>query len=71
MADLNSPRRESHPAPFLCRTWNDANLECKAVDPDGVATLTSIESPREEVYLFTYAWFWIGGYDAAVEGQWR
>ena len=55
------------------RTWNDANLQCKALDPDGKATLTSIESPHEEIYLAVpYPdEVWLGGNDLAVEGTWR
>ena len=55
-------------------TWNDANERCKALDPDGQATLTSVQSSDENDYiqsLIVSFTAWIGGRDEAVEGVWR
>ena len=54
-------------------TWSEANLICKALDPDGVATLTSIRSQAENDYVFSLIsrYTWIGGNDKTVEGVWR
>ena len=57
------------------RTWNAANSQCAAVDPDGVATLTSIGSASENAYIQSLisggGGAWIGGNDITVEGVWR
>ena len=44
-----------------------------ALDPDGVATLTSIRSQAENDYVFSLIsrYTWIGGNDKTVEGVWR
>ena len=57
-------------------TWNEANDMCVALDPDGVATLTSIRSEEENNYIVQYIVLyidntWIGGNDEAEEGTWR
>ena len=56
-------------------TWNQANDMCKALDPDGVATLTSVRSQEENDYVqsLTLGLYnpWIGGTDEAEEGTWR
>ena len=57
-------------------TWTEANEKCAKLDPDGVATLTSVRSKEENDYVdslmvpYTRAQ-WIGGTDKAVEGDWR
>ena len=55
------------------RTWNGAKESCAAIDPDGVATLTSVRSQEENNFLHSLidTWTWIGGTDEAVEGVWR
>ena len=56
------------------RTWNDAKERCAAIDPDGVATLTSARSQEENNFvqsLFDVTLSWIGGTDEAVEGAWK
>lgn len=55
------------------RTWNDAKESCMAIDPDGVATLTSVRSQEENNFLQSLidTWTWIGSTDEAVEGIWR
>ena len=55
------------------RTWNDAKESCAAIDPDGVATLTSVRSQEENNFLQSLisGYDWIGGTDEAVEGVWR
>ena len=54
-------------------TWNEANDMCKALDPDGVATLTSVRSQEENDYVQSLLSYnsWIGGTDEAEEGTWR
>ena len=55
-------------------TWSEANLACKALDPDGVATLTSIRSQAENYYVFSlisYLSIWLSGTDFLEEGVWR
>ena len=55
-------------------TWSEANLICKALDPDGVATLTSIRSQAENDYVFSLIGFleiWLSGTDFLEEGVWR
>ena len=55
-------------------TWSKANDMCAALDPDGVATLTSIRSQAENDYVFSFidgSQFWIGGTDEDVEDEWR
>ena len=55
-------------------TWSEANDMCTALDPDRVATLTSIRSQAENDYVFSlidFRYTWIGGNDKAVEGVWR
>ena len=53
--------------------WSEANDMCTALDPDGVATLTSIRSQAENDYVFSLIsrYTWIGGNDKTVEGVWR
>ena len=53
--------------------WSEANNMCMALDPDGVATLTSIRSQAENDYVFSLIsrYTWIGGNDKTVEGVWR
>ena len=55
------------------RTWNDAKERCAAIDPDGVATLTSVISQEENDFVQSLMsdFSWIGGTDEAVEGVWR
>ena len=55
-------------------TWSEANLACKALDPDGVATLTSIRSQAENDYVFSLIGSdpsWLSGNDYLEEGVWR
>ena len=57
-------------------TWTEANDMCKALDPDGVATLTSVRSQEENDYVWSLLTLgshnlWIGGTDEAEEGTWR
>ena len=55
-------------------TWSEANLICKALDPDGVATLTSIRSQAENDYVFSLIGSdpsWLSGNDYLEEGVWR
>ena len=54
-------------------TWSEAVEMCAALDPDGVATLTSIRSQAENDYVFSLIsrYTWIGGNDKTVEGVWR
>ena len=52
--------------------WSEANDMCAALDPDGVATLTSIRSKMENDYvqsLINYSTL-IGGTDEGEEGTW-
>ena len=55
--------------------WNDANEKCRDLDPDDVATLSSIVSQAESDYIQSLlgdsVGSWIGGTDEAVEGTWR
>ena len=48
---------------------------CAALDPDRVATLTSVRSQDENDFIFSliyyYANVWIGGTDEEDEGVWR
>ena len=47
---------------------------CAALDPDGVATLTSVRSQEENDYVFSLIYYvnlWLGGTDEAEEGVWR
>ena len=56
-------------------TWNEANEKCQDLDPE--ATLTSVHSEEENLYIrnsaggSTYIPIWLGGTDAAEEGVWR
>jgi len=55
-------------------TWSEANLICKALDPDQVATLTSIRSQAENDYVFSLIGSdpsWLSGNDYLEEGVWR
>ena len=58
-------------------TWSEANARCAALDPDTVATLTSVRSQEENEYIFSLfadinGYFsWIGGTDKDEEGMWR
>ena len=56
-------------------TWSEANEFCTALDPDKVATLTSIRSQEEQDFVFSlisYPYYpWLGGTDEDVEGEWR
>ena len=53
--------------------WNEANEACRALDPDGQATLTFVQSPDENDYIQSLlsVWSFIGGTDEAEEGVWR
>ena len=54
--------------------WSEANEMCAALDPDGVATLTSVRSREENDYVFSLIYYvnlWLGGTDEAEEGVWR
>ena len=54
--------------------WNEAYERCAALDPDGVATLTSVRSQEENTYVFSLLSgdsAWIGGTDKSEEGVWR
>ena len=53
--------------------WSEANNMCTALDPDKVATLTSIRSQAENNYVFSLLSLgaWVGGTDEDVEGMWR
>ena len=54
--------------------WNEANEACRALDPDGQATLTSVQSSDENDYIYSLFGSyspWIGGTDEAEEGVWR
>ena len=55
------------------RTWNETNEKCAALDPEGVATLTSVRSREEHNYIRSMidTWVWIGGTDEAEEATWR
>ena len=59
------------------RNWKTANEKCRALDPDGEATLTSVQSQEENDYVKAFggnefdASVWIGGTDKAEEGTWR
>ena len=57
----------------LLMTWNEANEMCMTLDPDGEATLTSVDSQEENDYIFSLIdfWIWLGGTDEAEEGMWR
>ena len=54
-------------------TWRDAILWCGDRDPDGVATLASVNSQEENDYIFSLIddVVWLGGTDEAEEGVWR
>ena len=56
-------------------TWSEANARCMALDPDTVATLTSVRSQEENDYIFSLIaadfFPWIGGTDFFEEGVWR
>ena len=54
-------------------SWTKANNMCVALDPDGVATLTSIRSQAENNFVFSLISYytWLGGNDRDVEGEWR
>ena len=54
-------------------TWNEANVACMGLDPDGQATLTSVNSRAENDYIESLLDYypWIGGTDEAEEGVWR
>ena len=53
--------------------WSEANNMCTALDPDKVATLTSIRSQAENNYVFSLLSLgaWVGGTDEDVEDVWR
>ena len=53
--------------------WSEANDMCMALDPDGVATLTSVQSQAENYYVFSliYDNTWLSSTDEDVEGEWR
>ena len=53
--------------------WNEAYERCMALDPDGVATLTSIRSQAENDYVFSLIEqpSWLSGTDYLEEGVWR
>ena len=56
--------------------WSSAIERCKALDPDGMSTLTSVRSQEENNYLFPliedYGYYaWVGATDEAEEGVWR
>ena len=53
--------------------WSEANDMCAALDPDGVATLTSVRSQAENDFVFSLIndFAWLGGSDEDVEGVWR
>ena len=58
------------------RSWSNANDMCKALDPDTVATLTSVQSQAENDYVFSLIndfvmSSWIGGSDEDEEDVWR
>ena len=55
-------------------TWIAANNQCKDIDPEGVATLTTIDDRDENDFVQSLIpdwWAWIGGTDRDVEGTWR
>ena len=56
-------------------TWSEANARCAALDPDTVATLTSVRSQEENDYIFSLidggSYTWMGGTDSFEEGVWR
>ena len=58
-------------------TWNEANDFCKALElGDSVATLTSVRSKEENLYVWSLIpsfspGAWIGGSDEAEESIWR
>ena len=58
-------------------TWNEAYERCTALDPDRMATLTSVRSQAENDFVFSlipinYGYSpWIGGTDEDEEGVWR
>ena len=54
-------------------TWNEANEACMVLDPDGQATLTSVQSSDENDYIqsLIVVSTWIGATDEAEEGVWR
>ena len=56
-------------------TWSEANARCSALDPDTVATLTSVQSRAENDYVFSLTNYesssWIGGSDEDEEDVWR
>ena len=60
-------------------SWSAANERCAALDPEGVATLTSIRSREENEFILSlgkghaggHHGGWIGGTDEAQEGVWR
>ena len=55
------------------RTSNEAKERCAALDPDGVATLTSVRSQEENDFVRSLLTNdpWIGGTDEDEEGVWR
>ena len=53
--------------------WTEANARCAALDPETVATLTSVRSQEENSFVFSLINYgsWVGGTDEAEEGVWR
>ena len=57
-------------------TWNEANEQCLALDPDSKATLTSVRSQEEDNFILENVMsdtllYWIGGTAECPEGIWR
>ena len=54
-------------------TWIAANIQCKDIDPEGVATLTTIDNLAENDFVRSImpgSYAWIGGNDLNIEGSW-
>ena len=54
-------------------SWNEAKERCASLEPNGLATLASVRSYRENdvISSFLFLYLWIGGTDKEAEGVWR
>ena len=53
-------------------SWNEAKERCASIDPNGLATLASVRSQRENDVISSFRWYsWIGGTAKEAEGVWR